>query len=243
MRTAQDLFTRAGIILLDEGVIVDRRTKLSELCLWLNDGIAEIVTHKPSATARTVDVALAEGTLQAIPAGYLAILRPVRNARGPSSDRRPRRTITVVSENTLSLINPAWHDSYSVRFQQQVKHFVFDEVNPKAFYVYPGNDGTGLVEMVLCAEPTYIVAAGEAEAMTSYNVALPLDDTYFNALLDWVLYRTYAKDAQNAGAAQRATQHYQLFANALGINIAAQTGSSPNIKAGVQPATGGIANA
>ena len=38
-----------------------------------------------------------------------------------------------------------------------------------------------------------------------------MDDIYGNALVDYVLYRCYMKDAEFAGNAQRAGSHYQLF--------------------------------
>jgi len=242
MFTARDVFEKAGILLNDTGELAARRWPLSELCGWLNDGIGAIVLQKPSATAMNVTLPLVRGTLQSIPEGYISILRPVRNVRSVSSDRQPRRTISVVSEEQISSMNPTWHDSYSVRYGQQVKHFIFDEANPRAFYVYPGNDGTGSVELVLCAAPEKIepIHSADAEELAAYDVAIPLEDTYFGVLLDYVLYRARSKDAQESGSATRAALHYQQFANALGIKINVEANTSPNVKSGVPHAAGGV---
>lgn len=242
MYTAQELFEKAGILLNDTGEFSTRRWPLAELCGWLNDGIAAIILQKPSASSKTVQLPLVRGTLQSIPDEYVSILRPVRNVRAASSDRTPRRTITVVPEEQISLLNPAWHDEYSVRYAQQVKHVIFDEVNPRAFYVYPGNDGTGSIEVVLCAEPAKITATDptKPEDLASYEIELPLDDIYFGVLLDYVIYRARSKDAQESGSAQRAALHYQQFANALGIRINVEANTSPNIKSGVPYSANGV---
>ena len=242
MFTARDIFEKAGILLNDTGKLSSvRRWPLLELCGWLNDGLGAIVIQKPSATAKNVTLPLVRGTLQTIPDGYVSILRPVRNMRNGSSDSQPRRTISVVSNEQLSDVNPAWHDEYSVNYAQQVKHFVFDEVNPRAFYVYPGNDGTGAIEAVLCAEPQVVAPLNEyVDELSSYEVEIELEDIYAGVLLDYVLYRARSKDAQDAGSATRAALHYQQFANALGIKINVEANTSPNIKTGVPYGAAGV---
>lgn len=242
MFTAQDVFIKAGILLNDTGEYGPRRWPLPELMLWLNDGMHAIAIQKPSATAKNITLPLVRGTLQSIPAGYVSILRPVRNIKNETSDRQPRRTISIVSEDQLSNLNPTWHDEYSVRYLQQVKHFVFDEANPRSFYVYPGNDGTGAIEAVLCAEPSKIepVIGKATDDLTAYAVNVPIEDIYQGVLLDYVLYSARSKDLQDAGSANRAALHYQQFANALGIKINVEANTSPNIKPRVPYAAGGV---
>lgn len=232
MKTAKELLDRAGILLLDEGYV---RWDLPELLKWLNDGLLAIVTQKPSATAVTVTLALDEGTYQSIPTKYNGILRVVRNMRGDKSDRMPRKIVSVVGVDALDAVNPSWHDPDSVRYRQQAKHIVFDEANPRAFYVYPGNDGTGYIEAVLSEIPQAIVLADDADAhsLESYDMPLTVNEIYSNALLYFVLHRAYAKDAQVAGAAARAAAWYQQYANELGIQVTVETNMSPNVKSGV----------
>lgn len=237
MRTAKDVLDRAGILLLDEGYT---RWTLEELCKWLNDGQLEIVIQKPSATARTVSLPMVEGTLQTLPTGYNSILRPVRNVRNDVSDRLPRKVITVAAAEGINSISPGWHDPYTTPYKQQVAHFIFDEANPRQFYVYPGNNGTGSIEAVLSENPKDIVATGETYELDSYDVPLSIEDIYFPALTYFVLYRAFAKDTQYAGSAQRATMFYQQFANALGIQVTVETNMSPNVKPGVGGSAVGV---
>lgn len=235
--TAKDLLERAGILLVDEGFV---RWETSELAKWLNDGLLAIVTQKPSATATTVTLPLVEGTLQQLPPAYNSILRPVRNVRGEKSDRNPRKILTVVGVETINALKPEWHDNYSVQYAQQAKHFIFDEANPRAFYVYPGNDGTGYIEAVLSAMPKMVEPTGDPMDLASYDVPIGITNIYFNALLYFVLHRAYAKDAQVAGAAARAAAYYQQYANELGIQVTVETNMSPNVKQGVGSGAVGV---
>lgn len=237
MKTAKELLERAGTLLLDQEFT---RWTLDELCTWINDGQLEIVIQKPSATARTVNLPMVEGTLQSLPTGYNSILRPVRNVRGDHSDRLPRKVITVAAAEGINSITPGWHDPYSVPFKQQVAHFIFDEANPRQFYVYPGNNGTGIIEAVLSENPKNIEPKGDPLELESYDVPLGIEDIYFPALTYFVMYRAFAKDTQYAGSAQRATMFYQQFANALGIQVTVETNMSPNVKPGVGGAAVGV---
>ncbi len=237
MRTAQDILTTCSGLLLDED---HAHWPLPELCQWLNYGLDAITLQKPSASAVTVAVPLVAGTRQQLPANYVCVLRPIRNVPGENADREPRKRVTVVNEEELTSLNPAWDDQLSVRYRQQVKHFMFDEANPKAFYVYPGNDGTGVLEMVMSAVPAKIVPTGDADKIESYTTVLPLDETYHDALVDYIMYRSYSKDAQFAGMANRAALHYQSFANALGIKLAVEANTSPNARSRQPQAASGV---
>ncbi len=237
MRTAQDILTTCSGLLLDED---HAHWPLTELCQWLNFGLDAITLQKPSASAVTATVPLVEGTRQQLPANYVSVLRPIRNVPGANADREPRRRITVVNEEDLTGLNPAWDDPLSVRYRQQARHFVFDEANPKTFYVYPGNDGTGALEMVLSAIPEKIAPTGDPEKIASYGTELPLDETYHDALVDYIMYRAYSKDAQFAGMANRAALHYSQFANSLGIKLAVEANTSPNARSRQPQAASGV---
>ncbi|MCK7581011.1 MAG: hypothetical protein MZV65_38935 [Chromatiales bacterium] len=58
---------------------------------------------------------------------------------------------------------------------------------------------------------------------------IKLDDIYANAILDYVLYRAYSKDAEYAANAQRAALHYQAFTNALGVKTQVDTNNDPRL--------------
>lgn len=230
MINVKQLLERVSILLLDEEFI---RWDASELVKWLNDGLLAIVLQKPTATSKTVTMQLAEGTLQQLSPEYNSVLRPVRNVRGEHSDRLPRKTLTVVDANQINALKPDWHDSYSVPYGQQVKHFIFDEANPRSFYVYPGNDGSGHIELVISASPEKVMPTGDALDLDSYDIDIDFPEIYSNVLLNFIMHRAYSKDLLVAGAAQRATAYYGQFANELGIQVVVETNMSPNAKPGI----------
>ena len=97
--------------------------------------------------------------------------------------------------------------------------FVLDD--PRNFYVYPGiaSGQNAFIEIVFSNSPTDL-------ANTSATISV--DDIYANAIIDFVLYRAYMKDAEYAGNAQRAQNHYQLFTASIGQGGQAQTLLDPN---------------
>ena len=103
---------------------------------------------------------------------------------------------------------------------------MFDEDDPRNFYVYPGVAGNAFVEIVFSASPT---------ELANTSAVISVDDIFANAIIDFVLYRAYMKDAEYAGNNNRAAQHYQLFTGSIGQGGQAQTLVSPNNPSGVMP--------
>ena len=100
----------------------------------------------------------------------------------------------------------------------------YDPADPKNFYVYPkAASGTHSLEIVFSSSPSEIAISN---FVTDTSV-ISVDDVYANCLLDYVLYRSYQKDSEFAGNAQRAMMHYQSFATALGIKTQADSATTP----------------
>lgn len=232
---ASEIMDRARTVILDKTSV---RWPLAELCLWVNDAQREIAVLKPAALAKNVAIALQEGTLQALPSDFLGLIRVVRNLSSPA-DAVPRigsRPISVVSSDILDAQAPDWHDPVLTPYRKQARHYLYDEQDPLHFYVYPGNDGTGVVEAVLVGNPKKIAPAVGADPgkLDSYAIPLEVADTYANAVTDYVLYRAYSKDANFAGNAQRAAAHYQLFVGSVGATTNQDMANSPNAPSGTK---------
>lgn len=226
---AKDLLDRARRIIQDETSV---RWPLPELRLWLNDSFREIALIKPTALSDSIIFSLSVGTLQRLPDGYFSVMRVVRNLKTTATSPRQGSTaVRTVDMAMLDAQSPNWHDSAKVKYQKLVKHVAFDAADPRAFYVYPGNDGTGIVEAIVSKIPTSVPApVSNADDINSYNVTIDVQDIYFNAILDYILYRAYSKDSQFAGSAQRAAAHFALFSNALGVSYANDRARNPNVK-------------
>ena len=226
---ASEIMSRASTVLLDDDYT---RWTMPELAMWLTDALREIAVVVPKATSKNIVVDLVEGTRQALPSNCQQLLRVVRNVDMDGDNRVGKGVITIVQREGLDSQNPNWHDGQYVRFRPYARHFVFDETDPLTFYVWPGNDGTGHIEAVVSVIPDAIKPAANADPylLESYDVPLGVIDVYANALLDYTLYRAYCKDAQNAGAANRAGLFYQQFSQSLGIRANAELVNSPNYK-------------
>ena len=226
---ASEIMTRASTILLDDDYT---RWTMPELAMWLTDALREVAVVVPKATSKNIVVDLVEGTRQELPSNCQQLLRVVRNVDMVGDNRVGKGVITIVQREGLDSQNPNWHDGQYVRFRPYARHFVFDETDPLTFYVWPGNDGTGHIEAVVSVIPDAIKPTANADPylLESYDVPLGVIDVYANALLDYTLYRAYCKDAQNAGAANRAGLYYQQFSQSLGIRANAELVNSPNYK-------------
>lgn len=224
---ASDIISRAQIVVQDTTGV---RWAYAELLGWLNDGQREVAIHKPSATAANVVLHLQAGTLQGIGADGLALLRIVRNLQTPvAMPRIGLRAIRIVDRDVLDAQHPDWHDPSVFPYTRIVKHFCFDDVDPTSFYVFPGNDGTGAVEAVISRSPVDVPVVGDPNVLASYRQPITIPDIYANALLDYVLFRAYSKDADYAGNADRSTNHYQLFMGSLLAKVQNETLVNPNV--------------
>lgn len=220
---ASDILERAQTLIQDNTGV---RWPLPELAGWINDAMREVALHKPSASSASVVLDLESGTRQEIPTGALMLLRVVRNLDPESTEenRIGKRAVRLINRDVLDTQHPDWHDESVVSPAAQIKHFIFDEVDPMSFYVYPPSDGTGKVEALISQPPTPIETDGVD--LSSYDSSLPLPDVYANAVLDYVLYRAYSKDASFAENMERANYHYTAFTNSLGVKMARELDQS-----------------
>lgn len=229
MTTGADIMQRAAIVLNDKDFV---RWPPPELCQWINAGQKAIILAKPSANARSRPLTMAAGTLQRLPVvvgapAPLALLNITRNlASAADAPRVGGRIVKPISVDQLNAIDINWHAATPTK---DVRHFTYDEQSPLEFYVYPPNTGTGFVEGVVSELPADLVADGvDHDTVASYDVqVLDLPEPYSEPLLDYVLFRAFAKDAPQ-GVSARSQEHYRLFASAVGLKIQVEGASSPN---------------
>lgn len=216
--TAADVMRQASTILNDAGAV---RWPLTELLDWINAATAEVALLKPTATATTISIALVSGTKQTVPAGYHQILRVLRNTTSG-------RAVTPTTREIIDTQIPGWHATSVLPFTVDAAHFINEPEDQGAFWVVPGNTGTGSIDVVASAVPAKIARPANPLLIDSYSASVPLHDIYQSAVIDYVLYRAFSKDAAVPGAAQRAQAYYAAFANALGIKTQQETSRTPD---------------
>ncbi len=193
-----------------------------ELVLWVNDAQREIALLKPDASAKNETITLASGTKQSIPSTGNRLLRAVRNMSSASGGTG-KRSVRLVSREILDAQTPDWHDpsvSGDAAHTNIVKHYIYDEQNPRNFYVYPGVSGSAYLEIVFSANPNTVGL--------SDNLDVP--DVFANAVMNYVLYMAYMKDAEYAGNSQRAANHYQLFTTSVTGKGQIDAMTTPNLE-------------
>ena len=203
--TVQSVIDRVQTVLQDTTGV--RWPVVAELVLWINDAQREVALLKPDSSAANDTVTLSAGTKQSIPSGGNRLLKAVRNMSAASSGTG-KRSVRLVDREVLDAQTPDWHDpsvTGDAAHTTIVKHYIYDEANSRNFYVYPGVAGNAYLEIIYSANPVTVAQSG----------SLSIPDIYANAIMNYVLYMAYMKDAEYAGNAQRASSHFQIFTAAV----------------------------
>jgi len=214
--TAASVIDKAQTVLQDATGV---RWPDAELLGWLNDGQRDVVLFKPNAYVRNESVLLAQGTKQSLPSGGVQLVNVVRNMG--TTGNTPGRAVRIVKQEMLDARVPNWHATTN---DAEVQHFVYSPLDPKTFYVYPPNTGTGYVEIAFGAEPPD----------TSLGGNISLDNIMQTALIDYMLYRAFSKDTEFADSA-RSTAHYNAFLAAVSGKSSSEMGANPNVQAPANP--------
>ena len=231
MPTGKQIMEAAAPILNDEDNV---RWPLPERAAAINEAVKAIILAKPSASSKSRLINLAEGTFQQVPTNGatppLQLLDITRNIVS-ADPLQAGRKITPASRNDLDALEPNWHDTRFVRFRREARHFTFDERNPLEFYVYPGNDGNGIVEALTSDLPTPLTASGDPNDIESYTADLGLPEPYSVPILDYMLHHLFQKDDLQSSPV-RATFHFEKYAAAIGLKVDVERTRSPNIRRG-----------
>jgi hypothetical protein len=211
------------------------RWPIDEWVRYLNDGQRELMIHRPDAFNKSATVNCVDGARQALPADGVKLIDVRRNAGVDS-----QRAVRMCNREILDAQLPNWHAMNPAR---EIVHYMYDPREPKVFYVYPPARATeARLEINYSASPTDIAEPAPGGTYADVTGDIDVEDIYANALLDYMLYRVYNKDADYAGNGARAAAHYAAFANALGLEIkttlalAPTSIGNPNARGGVPAA-------
>lgn len=207
------------------------RWTLAELISWINMGQDQVVALKPDAMTLTTPFKLAVGlTRQGLPDGSASFLNPtgatlraglklIDITRNMGSDGlTPGKPISIIDRVLLDQCDPDWHSGQK---SSTIQHYVYNEKNPRVFYVTPGSHALVYVwvELVYVAKPTLV---------TTINSYIDLPDEYESILVDYVLFRCYAKSTDSQLHLQKAVAYYEAFQRALGSYSDAEIEFDPN---------------
>lgn len=180
-----DLLDRAAVQLHDEGFTDWTPTELLE---YLNEGIRFALGVRPDLFTVSKALQLVPGARQALP------LRDIRLIRIHGTS--PFRLVD------MDAFQPAWRSGADGPLEQ----VAYEPDTPDVFWTYPPQpDPAASVQADVVSDPTPVGPADE----------LPIDQVAEQPLVDFMLYRSYSKDAEFAGQDGRAALHYQVAKEGL----------------------------
>lgn len=189
---ASSLIAKASLLLQDPTNV---RWSASEMLDWLNDAQRQIVLLIPEANVVAATLTPVAGTKQVLPTDAARLVRVVRNTGGAA--------IRLVDQAALDAANPSWHTDTAASI---AKNYTFDGRSPKIFYVYPPASGSGSYDILYSQIPAPL-------ALVSANITL--DDLYGAAIVDYLLYRAFLKDAEYAAEDTRSQGAWAAFMASL----------------------------
>jgi len=216
-----DVIKRVEDLLQDNNI----RWPRIELQNWINESYLQIVLLRPDASSKASTFTCAAGTRQTLATGFSSALRlldVVRNLATTSD----KKVVRLISRSVLDDQRPSWHtETGSVN----VQNYTFDPRQPKDFFVYPPATALAKVEVVYADSPgAHSLSESALDPAGSSTEVIKLDDTYLSSIIDWVLYRSYTKDAEYAANAQRAVAHNGAFLAGLNGKTQSDVASAPS---------------
>lgn len=216
---AGDIIERVRTILQDAD---GTRWPNTELFAWIDDAQLLIALVRPDEVSTSVNHALVAGTKQTAPADSLKFLDIKRNYK--DAQGTPGRAVRMIDRNELDLFEPDWH---SATEQTVIKHFVIDERESQTFWVYPPAKLGARVDLMYSRSPAKVTATSSV---------LAVRDIFKDVAVNYVLFRSYAKDADFANNAQQMTTYLQVVNSLLGLKLSKDVAFSPRLyNKGVTP--------
>jgi hypothetical protein len=217
-----DLIVRARTLLQDQDSV---RWTVTELQYWLNDGYRDVLNLRPDSNTLTGEFTCVAGPRQVLTTTFPNASRLVSVVRNtaPTSNKYGVR---LVNNRTLDDQRKGW---YAETPTVSIEEYMFDPRQPREFLVYPPATTAARLEVAYTQIPAPHTLSESQLTNTATAETIRIDDSFANALLDYVLYRAYSKDAEQQGNAARAVAHFQAFQNSLGVAAQANAASQPGV--------------
>jgi len=177
------------------------RWKPEEITGWIDEAVHSLLKYVPNAGAETVIKKIVAGkTKHEFPEAY-RILDVIRNTDGQGKPNGP--AVVYTTKEALDACRASWHTDTG----ESIYHWVYDpEHDRKVFWVYPAPEDDAYVEMTIVRE----------QDITSLGTEIEMGIQWLQTLLNWVLFRAYAKNADFGGNSQTAMAYLNAFYTEVG---------------------------
>lgn len=200
MSTAYNLILRAQAILQDT---TGQQWSEEDLLREVNAGRTMVAVMAPDACTVKRPVQLVEGVRQQLPVDCIEAMGVTRNLG--ADGLTVGDVIFPIDLANLSGFIPGWEAGTPAT---TISGFHYDPGLPREFIVYPPAVAGVYVEVAMRVNPSAIVYD---DAGVWQTVGLGINSKYEEALLEFVLFRAYAKDSEDAQNLNRSSQHQQAF--------------------------------
>lgn len=221
MATVQEVFNEVRATIHDEES-GNYRWSDAELLTYYNAGLRQTVQILPEAnTVETIETISNSIARQALPAGGIKFIKASRNyaddgttAEGP---------VRYVEKDALDTFDPDWEYDTTVKADVAnfFEHFCHDSKEPTVYYLYPAP--------VTAVKKCAIVYSAIPVSATVVGDTVVLADEYFNALVQYVLYRALTKESRDTLPDAYRQELWQNYLAALSIQTQVKGVISPEV--------------
>ena len=217
-----EIISKAATLLKD---VTGVRWPALELQGWLNDAYREINIFKPDSNAQTAVYNCVAGPRQDITGTFAEateLLDVIRNVATGSD----KSAVKLITRQSLDDMNRSW---YALTGAVTIERFAFDPRVNKEFLVFPPAAVGAQLEVMYASIPAAHTLTEQQLNNPATAEVIRLSDSYANALIDYVMYRAYSKDAEVAANSARAVAHYQAFQNGIGAKTRSDAAAQPGV--------------
>jgi hypothetical protein len=184
-----------------------------ELVAYLNEGVQATCAAKPDVAVQSVDVTLAAGTDQPLPADAIQLFDILYNVVSG-------KVITQVDKAMLESADPNWKARTPTT---DIEHYEIDQRKPRRFTVYPPSNGASSVRMQYGAIPGLVVIGDN----------FPLADIYVPAVVSYAMAKAFGKPSQRVGASiEKVSMYRQQWAQLIGLKTQVQATNTARVSQG-----------
>jgi hypothetical protein len=205
---AGSLFRACAIELNDLEYV--RWTK-DDLAEYLTDAIAVMASLKPTLFTVFEPLRLGIGAVQTVPGEFTELVDILFNLHQDGTHGEPvnRGSFTAARALGRSSCAPADGAGYVVRsYTVHPENDTFFIVDPPVPAVNP----LPIVWALVQRAPNVIMAETDGVVMANTT-----PETYRSTLLEWMLYRAFARDTESSDSFNRSQAHYKAFYQFLGL--------------------------
>lgn len=161
----------------------------AELLGYINAAERQTVSLVPEAYTLEVitDLLTSRVARQSLPAGGIQLIKVARNYADDGTT--PQGPLRYVEKDSLDTFEPTWeYVSAKADGANYFEHYCHDSREPTIYYLYPAPAANNkFIGLVYSAVPSILYAA---------NLNLNLADTYYNAIVQYTVYRALTKEAR-----------------------------------------------